>query len=64
MAQLQSQPIVRGIEIKLEKYVYKTWWIFGWYEKVSSTHLENIIVIDTDRPISKIVFNGKDILLD
>lgn len=59
MVYTTNKPIVRGAEHILEKYVYKTWWIFGWYVKISADHIADDIVIETDRKIRQIVFNGK-----
>lgn len=59
MANTTNQPIVRGREHVLEKYVYKTWWIFSWYERVSAEHIANDIVIETDKPIRQIIVNGE-----
>ena len=60
IAKLQNTAI--GIREKiLEKYVHKTWFIFGWYEQVSATHIKNDLVINTAEDYDKIYLNGQEL---
>lgn len=59
MANTTNKPIVMGREHFREQYIYKSWWLFRWYEKISSEHIANDIVIESKNPISQIILNGK-----
>ena len=66
MTTTQNKAMVKGMEEVEETYIKRTgkFLIFDteWYEKVSTTHIGNDIVIKTDRPIRNVILNGKVLL--
>lgn len=64
MAESTNKPKVVGVEKILEKYVYKQWWLFSWYETVSSDRIANDIVIKSKTRIRRIVLNDEVVFVD
>ena len=65
MSTNQSKTVVQGIEEVNETFKKRVgkFLIFpiAWWEKVNTEHIANDIVIETPRPIRKILINGREI---